>query len=146
MPIEGVTSTNQSNSSTSKTPKNELSADDFMKILAAELQYQDPTKGVDTTQYISQLAQLTSLEQLGDLNDSFSEMMLKQDLMIASAWIGKEVAVYENDGSIGGGVVKGFVVTDEGIQVFVNDSQYTLDQIAAVTEQTQTQTDTESAE
>jgi len=146
MAVDGVTSTNQSSTyNTSNTsPSNELSAEDFMQILAAELQYQDPTKGVDTTQYISQLAQLTSLEQLGDLNDSFSEMMRKQDLIIGSTWIGKEVAVYENDGSISSGLVKGFVVTDEGIQVFVNDSQYALDQIAAVTEQTQT--DTESAE
>ena len=146
MAVDGVTSTNQSSTyNTSNTsPSNELSAEDFMQILAAELQYQDPTKGVDTTQYISQLAQLTSLEQLGDLNDSFSEMMRKQDLIIGSTWIGKEVAVYENDGSISSGLVKGFVITDEGIQVFVNDSQYALDQIAAVTEQTQT--DTESAE
>ncbi len=138
MPVDSVTSTSQNSASdTSTYASNQLSAEDFLQILAAELQYQDPTKGIDTTQYISQLAQLTSVQQLEELNTSFSDIMLKQDLMLGSSWIGKEVAVYEEDGTISTGVVEGFVVTDVGIQVYVNDSQYLLSQIVAVSGQTE---------
>lgn len=44
----------------------------FLTILAAELSNQDPTSNVDSTQYISQLAQFTSLEQMTNLNDTMT--------------------------------------------------------------------------
>ena len=40
----------------------------FLKILCAELSNQDPTQNIDSTQYISQLATFTSLEQMQNLN------------------------------------------------------------------------------
>ncbi|NLE23923.1 MAG: hypothetical protein GX625_01065 [Clostridiaceae bacterium] len=139
MGVEGVSSARSANNSADTArAKNELSAEDFLQILAAELQYQDPTKGADTTQYISQLAQLTVVEQLEALNNSFSQMQFKQDILIGSSWIGKEVAIYEESGYISTGIVKGFVLTDKGVEVFVNNKQYSLDNIAAVKEQTQT--------
>ena len=147
MGVEGVSSArNADNSANTAKAKNELSAEDFLQILAAELQYQDPTKGADTTQYISQIAQLTVVEQLDALNTSFSEMQFKQDILIGSSWIGKEVAIYEESGNIATGIVKGFVLTDRGVEVFVNDKQYSLGQIAAVKEQAQTQTDSQPDE
>lgn len=157
MATDGVTSSNSttatsSMAATGSTASNQLDAEDFLQILAAELQYQDPTKGVDTGQYITQLAQLTSVEQLESLNDNFSEMMMKQDLMIGSSWIGKKVAVYEGDANVRTGIVEGFVLTDNGVEVYVDGNQYTLDQIVAVSEQEETETesgdetDTESTE
>ncbi len=147
MPVEGITSTNQNSvSGTDTSSSNQLSAEDFLKILAAELQYQDPTEGIDTTQYISQLAQLTSVQQLQTLNTSFSDMMLKQDLMLGSSWIGKEVAAYEKDDTISTGVVEGFMVTDAGIQVHVNGKQYLLSQIVAVSGLTESDAESDGSD
>lgn len=123
------------------TQKNKLGQDAFMKILSAQLQHQDPMSGGDNTQFIAQLAQFSALEQMENLNNSFTEMMKKQDILLGSQWIGKEVALYQEDGSISTGVVDGFGLSSSGIIFFINDKEYTLDQILAVREHT---TDTES--
>jgi flagellar basal-body rod modification protein FlgD len=50
----------------------DLDKNSFLKILAAELSNQDPTANVDSTQYISQMAQFTSMEQMSNLNTTMS--------------------------------------------------------------------------
>ena len=45
----------------------------FLTILAAELANQDPTQNVDSTQYVSQLAQFSALEQMQNLNATMTE-------------------------------------------------------------------------
>ncbi|WP_084178022.1 flagellar hook capping FlgD N-terminal domain-containing protein [Clostridium sulfidigenes] len=53
-------------------PGSELDKNSFFKILAAELSNQDPTQSQDTTAYISQLAQFTTLEQMSSLNSTMT--------------------------------------------------------------------------
>ena len=56
-------------SSTSSTGSDSLgTADSFLKILATELQYQDPTEPVSNTEYVAQLAQFNSLQQLSAMS------------------------------------------------------------------------------
>ncbi len=52
-------------STTATTPTNQLSADKntFLKLLVAQLEYQNPLNPADGTQFVTQLAQFTSLEQ-----------------------------------------------------------------------------------
>lgn len=53
----------------SQTPKmNALGSDAFMKLLITQLQHQDPTQPQDDAQFIAQLAQFSSLEQLQQMN------------------------------------------------------------------------------
>ena len=53
-------------------PGAELDKNSFFKILAAELSNQDPTQSQDTTAYVSQLAQFTTLEQMSSLNSTMT--------------------------------------------------------------------------
>lgn len=53
-------------------PGAEFDKNSFFKILAAELSNQDPTQAQDTTAYISQLAQFTTLEQMSSLNSTMT--------------------------------------------------------------------------
>jgi len=62
------TVTSNANSATSKA-KNTLGKDAFMQMLIAQLQNQDPLNPMDGTQFVAQLAQFSSLEQLQNLND-----------------------------------------------------------------------------
>jgi flagellar basal-body rod modification protein FlgD len=61
----------QGTNSTATTQSQTLGKDEFLKILVAQLQNQDPTKPMDDTQFIAQMAQFSALEQMQELNTAF---------------------------------------------------------------------------
>ncbi|CAB1059717.1 Flagellar basal-body rod modification protein FlgD [Olavius sp. associated proteobacterium Delta 1] len=72
--------TNEIDSSTSGvallTPSQSsvMGKDDFLNLLITQLQNQDPLKPTDSTEFTAQLAQFSSLEQLGNVNDNLAEL------------------------------------------------------------------------
>ena len=60
------TSSSNSNNSTASTDG--MNPNDFMTLLVAEIQNQDPTQPMDPTTFMSQLVQLNQLEQVSDIN------------------------------------------------------------------------------
>ncbi len=52
-----------------------LGKDSFLKILVAQLQNQDPTKPLEDREYIAQMSQFSSLEQMSNLNKTMSKFV-----------------------------------------------------------------------
>lgn len=74
--------------------KSTLGQDDFLKLLLTQMQNQDPANPMEDKEYMSQMAQFSSLEQLTQLNTSMSTMIDNntQDQMVSAvSFIGKEV-------------------------------------------------------
>lgn len=64
-----------SGSTSARNVSNELGKDDFLKLLITQLQYQNPLEPMDDQDFIAQIAQFSALEQMQNLNQSFSYSM-----------------------------------------------------------------------
>ena len=81
-----------------QTGDNSLGKDAFLQLLVTQLQHQDPTAPMDNTEYISQLAQFSSLEQTQNMTKAIEELLQSQQqtqLMNYTTFIGKEVEWHE---------------------------------------------------
>ena len=61
-------SNSETNSSSSTGPNNQLTGNDFITLLVTQLQQQDPSNPVDPTQFVTQLVQFNTLEQVMQIN------------------------------------------------------------------------------
>lgn len=73
-----------------------LGKDDFLKILLTQLSNQDPLQPMQDTEFIAQMAQFTSLEQLMGISTQIN--LLQQSMGMSSNLIGREITWLE-DGS-----------------------------------------------
>lgn len=93
-------STAQATGATSANNTDEvLGKEDFLTLLVAQLQNQDPLNPDDPTEFTAQLAQFSSLEQLFNLNDSMDNLVqsnANSDRLSTLNTIGKEVAYQSN--------------------------------------------------
>lgn len=62
-----------------------LDGDDFMKLLIAQLRYQDPTKPADTAAMMQQTASMAMLERVNELTDSAEAMSKAAESMVAAS-------------------------------------------------------------
>jgi flagellar basal-body rod modification protein FlgD len=82
------TGANQATTSTSKTAVDYQS---FLKLLIAEMKNQDPTKPMDSTQYVAQLATFSQVEQSVQTNTKLDQIMQSSALSQADALIGRSI-------------------------------------------------------
>ncbi|MEO6699295.1 MAG: flagellar hook assembly protein FlgD [Paraperlucidibaca sp.] len=80
----------------SRKSLSDLDQTDFMKLMLAQMQSQDPLKPTDNTQFLAQMAQLTSVAGINDMKESISALansMSSSQWLNASGLIGKTVLV-----------------------------------------------------
>jgi flagellar basal-body rod modification protein FlgD len=109
---------------------NELGKDDFLKLLITQMQNQDPTAPMENTEFIAQMAQFSSLEQMTNMASSFEKMSNYISASEGASMLGKTVQVNVGDATVTG-VVSG-AIRGETPQVIVNGMRYDLNKVAAV--------------
>jgi flagellar basal-body rod modification protein FlgD len=72
--------------------------DMFLKLLVAQLRYQDPSKPADTTQFMAQTAQFSALEAMQEVASTSSSMVAAQNKLQASTLVGQTVSYTGEDG------------------------------------------------
>lgn len=76
---------------------------DFLQLLMAQMRHQDPTSPTDSTQWVSQLATFSSVEQAVQANAKLDQILQNTALSDAEALIGRSLS--SPDGSVSGVVV-----------------------------------------
>ncbi|HEY65673.1 MAG TPA: hypothetical protein G4O02_13995 [Caldilineae bacterium] len=104
----------------------------FLKLLIAQLRYQDPLSPMDSGEFLSQLAELTTLEQMWRMNENLQTFMSQQQLLQASAMIGRTVQGTDEKGQAFQGVVQGALVRDGVVTLDLGDRQVPLKQVTSV--------------
>jgi flagellar basal-body rod modification protein FlgD len=101
-------------SSGSTTDAMSADKDMFLKLLVAQMKYQDPMNPTDSSQFLAQSAQFTSLEKMQQVADETTQMVQAQMAFGASSMIGKTVSYTGSDGTTQSGVVKGVTFGSNG--------------------------------
>ena len=111
-----ATSASAASTSSATTSNTTMDRDAFMKLLIAQMRYQDPTKPMDGSQFLTQSAQFTNIELLEKLQKSQAEMLSFQSVVLSSSLVGKTVTGTAMDGtSVTGKVDSAQVVAGSGV-------------------------------
>lgn len=109
---------------------NSLGKDDFLKLLITQMSHQDPTSPMENTEFIAQMAQFSSLEQITNMNAEFSRMNTMLASSQAAGFLGKTVE-FDLNGAVTSGVVDA-VTCGSNPQVRVGNMYYDMKYISAV--------------
>ncbi len=104
----------------------------FMQLLLAQLRNQDPMKPMEDKEFIGQLAQLNTLEEMQKLNDNIVQLTMTQGLLQGSNLIGKWVKATNPDGTITEGLVSSVSMSNNQVSLVINGKTVALDQVLEV--------------
>ena len=129
--VPPVNSSTQTSETTAKTAAGSMDYKAFLKLLIAQLKNQDPTKPMDSAQYIGQLASFSNVEQAVKTNAKLDALMAANTLTQAEAFIGRSVA--SADGTTAGKIVAVKVTSDGPLATLDNGRQLLLEPGITVT-------------
>ena len=117
-----TTAASQTSAATSIQNKSKasLAKDDFLKLLVAQLQHQDPSNPADSSEFMAQMTQFSILEQLSNLAQSQQASASNDYDQQAVGLIGRTVTYTRRDGSTASGVVEQVTFTSRGPTLTIN--------------------------
>jgi len=135
MSIETINTVYTNSYQTTDDTENISSVDtqEFMTILLAQLQNQNPLDPVDDTEFMSQIAQMNSLQELSSIKEKMSDLVFSNDALYASNLIEKTVKVANENGEISEGIVSEYYLEDSECYLQVNSEIYPLSAILGAT-------------
>ena len=136
--IEAIAAATQSNprSSALADQANEngsyMQMEDFLQLLTSQISNQDPLEPMKDTEFISQMANIASLEQMQQFTKGFESFADSQKDMVAQAYLGRIVSISE-EGSEVSGLVESVEKSEDGtISVLVTGKNYDPQSITRV--------------
>jgi flagellar basal-body rod modification protein FlgD len=94
-----ITSTTTSSSSFTQAAGGQIGKDTFLKLLAAQLQHQNPLNPTDDQQFLAQMAQMSEVEQVTNMAKGQEEITRSQQMTEAVSLIGRSVTWLDANGT-----------------------------------------------
>jgi flagellar basal-body rod modification protein FlgD len=125
--VETASQTSVKNST--KSSKSGMDKEAFLQLLVAQMKYQDPLEPTSNTEYISQYAQFSQVEQMQNMSSSM-------DLQRASALVGKEVYIKTTTSSGETKLIQGKVdyvaYENNKAYLYINEQKYSIDDLDSI--------------
>ncbi len=121
-----------SSGSGSALPTDQLGKDTFLKLMVAQLRNQDPMNPTDSTAFLAQTAQFTSLEKMDALAQQSAQALTAQLAFGASGLVGKDVTYLAEDGTETPGTVSSVRFTADGPLLHIGDTDVAMNNVVAV--------------
>ncbi len=112
-----------------------VSENQFLNLLVTQLQNQDPTQPMDDSQFVSELAQFSSLQETTNLNTTMSGFTSTSSLQTAASMIGASVTTSATDssGNAIGGEVTSAATSNGVVNVVIGSNSVPLSDVTGVT-------------
>lgn len=140
MSISNIASSTNLATAQATAAEQSMGKDAFMKLLVTQLKNQDPLAPADNSEYIAQLAQFSSLEQMQELNDNIVGLAVLQQnnalmsqLTQSSALIGQQVRYLDpttNEPKVG--VVSSVKIEDDLANLSIDGASVPLGNVTEV--------------
>ena len=111
---------------------NVMGKDTFLKLLVAQMKYQDPSKPADSSQLMAQSAQLSMVEKLEQLSTQTTAMLNATNSSAATGMLGRKIVASDSTGKDITGIVTGMRITTEGPVLKIGNAEVAYDQVKEV--------------
>lgn len=115
-----------------RVQKEGLDKDDFLKILITQLSHQDPTTPMEDKEFIAQMAQFSTLEQMSNMNQGFTDVAEKIQSSQALNMLGHTVEIEMGESLISGKVEA--VTGGEYPNILINGKYYGMESVSRIRE------------
>jgi flagellar basal-body rod modification protein FlgD len=113
--------------------KDQFGKDTFLKLLVAQLKFQNPLSPADSTEFMAQTAQFTMVEKLEELARQSAQLLSGERIQAANAMIGRQVSWTDPSGVDKTGVVSGVRLDNLGPVLRVDGADVAPETVKEVT-------------
>ncbi|HET6175202.1 MAG TPA: flagellar hook capping FlgD N-terminal domain-containing protein [Gaiellales bacterium] len=113
-------------------PSATLGQNDFLLLLVAQLKYQDPMKPTDSSQFMGEMAQFSTVQGVTSLGTTMNAMSHSNDVSQGIAMIGKQITYAAPDGSPASGTVSSVSSAKGGVTLQVAAGNVALKDVLGV--------------
>lgn len=124
--IPAIGATGANSSAATGTGLGALDGEAFLKLMVAQLRYQNPLEPTDSSTMMQQTASFTQVETLQALASSQQTMLGMNEALMASGLVGKSVAAVRPDDTVMHGAVSGVRFTAEGPMLSVGGEEVAM--------------------
>jgi len=124
---------NKSLAKNGRKVENTLGKDDFLRLLVVQLKHQDPTNPLDDKEFIAQMAQFSSLEQLTEMNKTMNSLIDGYKVNLSYSMLGRQVEVFdEATGKVNSGLVTAIQFGSGVPTISFNGLSYSVDDVTKI--------------
>lgn len=106
----------------------------FLRLLVAQLQYQDPSNPVDTSSFLNQSAMLSQVQSMTSMTATLTDMATAQQTQAATTMIGRQVSFLDPDGVASSGTVSAVSLRSGVAMLHVGDLAVPLSGVLEVSD------------